>query len=94
MIFLVVSSPALHKPSEVIEQRKKFWPWAQKQKDSGLAKEFYARTGRGGVGIFDVDSNETLHRLLNEWSEIMPATFEIFPLLDTAQITAFLGSNE
>ena len=35
MIFLVVSSPALQRPSEVIEQRKKFWPWAQKQKDSG-----------------------------------------------------------
>ena len=44
--------------------------------------------------IIDVDSNETLHKLLNEWSDIMPATFEIFPLLDTAQITAFLGSND
>ena len=54
MIFLVISSPELVKPSLVKEQRKKYWPWAQDKLDKGLAKSFYARTGRGAVAIFDV----------------------------------------
>jgi muconolactone delta-isomerase len=94
MLFLIISTPAVQRPSDVLLQRRKFWPWAQTQLDKGLAREFYARTGRGGVAIFDVDSNDTLHRLLNEWADIMPATFEIYPLLDTTQIKAFLGNNE
>ena len=49
-------------------------------------------TGRGAVAIFDVDSNDVLHRLLNEWSEIMPAKFDIYPLLDSESIKSFLDS--
>ena len=90
MIFLVISSPELVKPSLVKEQRKKYWPWAQDKLDKGLAKSFYARTGRGAVAIFDVPSNETLHELLNEWSEIVPATFQIYPLIEPDSITKFL----
>ena len=90
MIFLVISSPELVKPSLVKEQRKKYWPWAQDKLDRGLAKSFYARTGRGAVAIFDVTSNETLHELLNEWSEIVPATFQIYPLIEPDSITKFL----
>jgi hypothetical protein len=29
-----------------------------------------------------VKSNEELHRILNEWADIVPAHFETFPLLD------------
>ena len=90
MIFLVISSPELVKPSLVKEQRKKYWPWAQDKLDRGLAKSFYARTGRGAVAIFNVGSNETLHELLNEWSEIVPATFQIYPLIEPDFITKFL----
>ena len=90
MLFLVVSSPNPEKPSEIVEQRRKYWPWAQDKLDKGLAKSFYARTGRGAVAIFDVASNETLHELLNEWSEIVPATFQIYPLIEPDSITKFL----
>ena len=92
MSFLVISSPNPQKPSEVKDQRRKYWPWAQDKLDKGLAVSFYARTGRGAVAIFDVDSNDVLHRLLNEWSEIMPAKFDIYPLLDSESIKSFLDS--
>ena len=52
---------------------------------------FYARTGRGAVAIFDVESNEILHDYLNEWSEIVPAEFDIYPLIDPEQIQKFLS---
>ena len=42
----------------------------------------YARTGRGAVALFDVRANEELHALLNGWAEIIPAHFEIHPLID------------
>ena len=90
MLFLVISTPELSRPSLVVAQRKKYWPWANKQLEKGLARSFYARTGRGAVGIFDVDSNEALHRLLNEWSEIIPAEFQIYPLMDSSSVIDFL----
>ena len=45
------------------------------------------------MAIFDVESNEVLHRYLNEWAEIVPAEFDIYPLIDSQQIQKFL-SNE
>ena len=90
MLFLVVSTPNPEKPSEIVEQRRQYWPWAQDKLDTGLARSFYARTGRGAVAVFDVDSNETLHNLLNEWSEIVPAKFDVYPLIDTEAIKSFL----
>ena len=43
----------------------------------------------GWVVLFDVPDNETLHRLMNEWAEIIPATFEVYPLIDTGAAQAF-----
>ncbi len=43
--------------------------------------------------IFDVDSNETLHRLLNEWADLIPAEFGIHPLLAPEATIAFLNEN-
>tara|TARA_B100000749_G_scaffold170916_1_gene131647 strand:+ start:761 stop:1039 length:279 start_codon:yes stop_codon:yes gene_type:complete len=90
MLFLVISNPELARPSSVVENRKRYWPWAQSQLDSGKAKSFYARTGRGAVAIFDVDSNEILHSLLNEWADIVPAEFQIYPLISPESIRQFL----
>ena len=90
MLFMVISNPELVRPSTVVENRRKYWPWAQSQLDSGRAKSFYARMGRGAVAIFDVDSNETLHSLLSEWSEIVPAEFQIYPLISPDSIRQFL----
>ena len=90
MLFLVISNPEPVRPSTVVENRKRYWPWAQGLLDSGKAQSFYARTGRGAVAIFDVESNETLHALLNEWSEIVPAKFQIYPLISPDSIRQFL----
>jgi muconolactone delta-isomerase len=90
MLFLVISNPEPVRPSTVVENRKRYWPWAQALLDSGKAQSFYARTGRGAVAIFDVESNETLHALLNEWSEIVPAEFQIYPLISPDSIRQFL----
>jgi len=43
------------------------------------------------VSLFDVDSHEQLHALLNEWAEIIPATFELTPLLDAAAAQRYLA---
>ena len=93
MLFLVISTPVPPRPSAVQDHRRKYWPWAQDKLDRGLAKSFYARTGRGAVAVFDVDSNETLHGLLNEWTEIVPAEFDIYPLIDADAIKSFLGEE-
>ena len=93
MLFLVISTPAPTRPSDVREQRKKFWPWVEAKRDSGVARSFFPRTGRGAVVIFDVDSHETLHRFLNEWSDLIPAEYGIYPLMEPESTIAFLNEN-
>lgn len=93
MLFLIISTPRPEKPSTMAESRQGFWNWIDPHLKSGVAKWTYARTGRGAVAVFDVDSNETLHRLLNEWAEIIPATFEIHPLIDVAASRKFLSGQ-
>jgi muconolactone delta-isomerase len=61
---------------------------------SGMAKSVYARAGRGAVALFDVDSNETLHRLMNEWADIIPAHMDVYPLLDVDSAKSFLATQQ
>ena len=49
--------------------------------------------GRGAVALFDVDSTETLHRLMNEWGDIVPAHMEVYPLLDQDTAKKFLQTQ-
>ena len=93
MLFLVISNPLPTRPSEVREQRKSYWPWAQDKLDRGLARFIFARTGRGAVALFDVDSNETLHRLLTEWTDMVPAEFDVYPLIDPDAAVAYLNDD-
>jgi hypothetical protein len=46
------------------------------------------------VALFDVASNEILHRLMNEWADIIPAHFDVYPLLDEDTAKQFLRSQE
>jgi len=80
--FLVVSTPRPERPSELASQRQSFWPWIARYEASGVCKHIYPRVGRGAVAVFDVDSNEVLHRILNEWADIIPAEFDVYPLVD------------
>ena len=47
-----------------------------------MCRHIYPRVGRGAVAIFDVADNNALHRILNEWADIIPAQFETYPLVD------------
>lgn len=90
MLFLVISTPRPERPTTLIDVRTRYWDWMRPLLDSKQSRFVYARTGRGAVALFDVDSNETLHRYINEWSDIVPAHFDIYPLLDENAAKAFL----
>lgn len=80
MLFLVISSPEPAKPEQVKAARLRFREWVSNLRTKKRVLCFYPRAGRGSVVIFDVASNDELHKLLTEWSEIVPASFEIYPL--------------
>ena len=67
MLFLVISTPRPEKPTSMASTRHSYWDWMNPLLESGLAVSVHARVGRGAVALFDVDSTETLHRLMNEW---------------------------
>jgi hypothetical protein len=93
MLFLIVSTPRPERPSDVATARQKFWPWIAKYQADGVCRHIYARAGRGAVAVLDVPDNETLHRILNEWSELVPAQFDTYPLIDNAAAQALLAAQ-
>jgi muconolactone delta-isomerase len=82
MLFLVISTPRPERPSDLAARRQSFWPWIAKYEASGACRHVYARVGRGAIAVFDVESNEVLHQILNEWADIIPAHFDTYPLVD------------
>ena len=93
MLFLVISEPRPEPPSSVAAARLRYWPWVHAKMESGMVRSVYAKVGRGAVVLFDVESNEMLHRLLNEWADIIPAKFEIHALIDQEAARGFLGEQ-
>ncbi len=93
MLFLVISTPRPERPSTMAAKRQAYWRWLAPLQKAGTCRAIYARTGRGAVAIFDVKSNEALHALINEWAEIIPAHFDLYPLIDPAQAKRFLGTQ-
>ena len=93
MLFLVLSSPLPVRPSTVRAQRQQFWRWIAPALDSGRCRWTYARPGRGAAVLFDVASHEELHALLTEWSELIPAAFEVHPLIDAAAAQGYLAGK-
>ena len=92
-LFLVVSTPRPERPSELAAQRQSFWPWIGKYQTSGVCKHIYPRVGRGAVAVFEVEGNEVLHRILNEWADIIPAEFEVYPLVDLEATRKMLAAQ-
>jgi hypothetical protein len=82
MLFLVVSTPRPERPSELATTRQSFWPWIAGYETRGVCRQVYARAGRGAVAVLDVADNDALHQILNEWADIIPAHFDIYPLID------------
>jgi muconolactone delta-isomerase len=82
VLVLVISMPRPERPSDLAARRQSFWPWIAKYEASGACRHVYARVGRGAIAVFDVESNEVLHQILNEWADIIPAHFDTYPLVD------------
>jgi hypothetical protein len=81
MHFLVISTPAATKPSGMRGGQTQWWDWVNALIADGSAAHVYTKLGRGAVIIFDVDGPEAVHKYVNQWNELVPATFEIIPLL-------------
>jgi len=94
MLFLVISSPRPERPSAVAARRRAFWRWLEPKQKSGKALWAYARAGRGLATVLDVRSHEELHAYLNEWAEIIPAEFEVLPLIDPANAKRYLSRKK
>jgi len=92
-LFLVISTPRPERPSEIAAQRQGFWPWIGRYEASGICRHIYARVGRGAAAVFNVESNDQLHRILNEWADIIPAEFDVYPLVDIAATRIMLATQ-
>ena len=84
MLFMVRSRPVPGRPSELKGVQTRFWDWLEPLERAGTVTACYVPAGRGAIVVFEVDSHETLHRLVNEWSDCVPARFEITPLIERA----------
>ena len=93
MLFLVVSTPRPEKPSELTQARQSFWPWIAGYEARGVCRHIYARVGRGAVAVLDVEDNYALHRILNEWADIIPAHFDTYPLIDVEAAKRILAAQ-
>jgi muconolactone delta-isomerase len=91
MLFLVISEPRPEPPAAVAAQRQAFWRWVEPLMASGEVRSVHARVGRGAVVLFDVPDNETLHRRLTEWAQMVPAQFSTYPLIDPKAAQAALA---
>lgn len=94
MLFLVISNPRPEPPGSVAAVRQRFWQWVAPLQESGEVRSIHARVGRGAVALFDVPSNEALHRRLNEWQDMIPAEFDVYPLIDPDAAQRFLRTGE
>jgi muconolactone delta-isomerase len=92
-LFLDISNPRPERPSEQAARRQSFWPWMAQYQTAGVCKHIYARVGRGAVAVFDVESNDQLHRMLNEWADIIPAEFDVYPLVDIEATRKMLAAQ-
>jgi muconolactone delta-isomerase len=73
--------------------RQSFWPWMAGYEARGICRHIYARAGRGAVAVLDVESNDQLHKILNEWADIVPAHFDTCPLIDAQAAQRMLAAQ-
>ncbi|MCC6534957.1 MAG: hypothetical protein IT531_20610 [Burkholderiales bacterium] len=80
MLFMVISTPRPDRPSTMRAVQRDWWQWMRPLEKSGVVKAIYVKVGRGAAVVFDVKSNEELHTLVTQWSEHIPAEFQVLPL--------------
>lgn len=90
MLYLVISTPHSSRPEDVKNERLKFKSWIEDLKSKNKVVCFYPRVGRGSVVIFDLSSNDELHKLMTQWLNIIPVNFDIYPLATTSEAEELL----
>lgn len=90
MLFLVISSPHPSRPDDVKNARLEFRSWIADLRSKNKVVCFYPKIGRGSVVIFDVSSNDELHKLLTQWLNIVPVSFDIYPLATPSEAEELL----
>ena len=80
MLFMVISTPRPEQPSTMRSRQRDWWNWIRPLQRDGVVQAIYVKVGRGAAVVFDVRSNEQLHDLVNQWSEFIPAEFQVLPL--------------
>lgn len=85
MLYLVISTPHPSRPDDVKGTRLEFRSWIKDLKAKNKVLCSYPKVGRGSVVILDVSSNDELHELLTQWLNIMPVSFDIYPLAAPAE---------
>ena len=80
MLYLVISTPHPSKPEGVKNARLEFRSWIKNLKSENKVICFYPRVGRGSIVVFDVSSNDEIHKLMTQWLNIVPVSFDVYPL--------------
>jgi len=65
----------------------------EKYQASGVCRHLYARAGRGAVAILDIEGNEALHKMLNEWADIIFAHFATYPSVEVQRARELVASQ-
>ena len=86
----MISTPHPSKPEDVKNARLEFRSWINDLKSKNKVVCFYPRVGRGSVVIFDVSSNDELHKLMTQWTNIVPVSFDIYPLATPSEAEELL----
>jgi len=90
MLYLVISTPHPSKPEDVKNARLEFRSWIKDLKSKERLVCFYPRVGRGSIVILDVSSNDELHKLMTQWLNIVPVSFDIYPLTTPSEAEELL----
>jgi len=90
MLYLLISTPHPSRPEDVKGARLEFRSWIGRLKAENKVVCFYPRAGRGSVVILELASNDELHEIMTEWSNIVPVAFDVYPLATPAQAEELL----
>jgi muconolactone delta-isomerase len=93
MFYLVVSTPHPSRPEDVKNVRLEFRSWINELIAQNKVICFYPRVGRGSIVIFDVSSNDELHEFMTQWLNIVPVSFDIYPLTTPSEADRLLKSG-
>ena len=58
-----------------------------------MSAHLCTRGAGGAVAVFDVEDNDAIHRVLNEWVDIIPAHFDTYPLIDVEAAKQMLAAQ-